>query len=92
MVEALEDELAPAARRRLAQALAMVIGTEAVLALRDVAGASTEEAVESAAWAARALVRQARAEAAARATRGTGPAKAPARRGARAPKGAARRA
>lgn len=70
IVEALAGELPPAARRRLAQSLAMVMGTEALLALRDVAGASVAEAVEAGAWAAQALVKQARAEAeAARARR-----------------------
>lgn len=63
VVDALKAELAPAARRRLVQALAMVIGTEAVIAVRDIAGASPDEAVECAAWAAQALVRQALAEA-----------------------------
>ena len=64
VVDALKAELAPAARRRLVQALAMVIGTEAVIAVRDIAGASPDEAVECAAWAAQALVRQSLAEAA----------------------------
>lgn len=64
VVEALKDELPPAARRRLSQALAMVLGPEAVLALRDVAGAGEGEAVAASVWAAQALVRQARVEAA----------------------------
>jgi len=63
IVDALKEELPPAARRRLVQALTMVMGTEAVLALRDVAGASVDEALEASAWAAQALLRQARAEA-----------------------------
>jgi AcrR family transcriptional regulator len=63
VVEALKDELSPAARQRLAQALSMVAGPEAVLSLRDVAGASVEEALDASAWAAMALVRAARAEA-----------------------------
>lgn len=63
IVEALKDELPPAARKRLAQALAMVMGTEAVLALRDIAGASIEEALAASIWAAQALVKQALAEA-----------------------------
>ncbi|WP_029002260.1 TetR/AcrR family transcriptional regulator, partial [Azohydromonas australica] len=63
VVEALADEFSPAARRRLVQALAMVAGPEAVLSLRDVAGASVEEALDASAWAAMALVRAARAEA-----------------------------
>jgi hypothetical protein len=47
----------------------MVAGPEAVLSLRDVAGATVEEALDSSAWAAMALVRDARAEAAGRAAR-----------------------
>jgi AcrR family transcriptional regulator len=63
VVEALGDELSPCECRRLAQALAMVAGPEAVLSLRDVAGATVEEALDSSAWAAMALVRAARVEA-----------------------------
>jgi AcrR family transcriptional regulator len=63
IVDSLKGVLAPAARKRLKQALAMVIGTEALIAVRDVGGAKPEEAVEAATWAARALVRQALAEA-----------------------------
>ncbi|WP_244201194.1 TetR/AcrR family transcriptional regulator [Paraburkholderia rhynchosiae] len=63
IVEALKNELAPAARRRLAHALTMLMGTEAALSLRDVAGASTDEALAASSWAAQALVRQALAEA-----------------------------
>ncbi|MEX3933744.1 TetR/AcrR family transcriptional regulator [Paraburkholderia phymatum] len=63
IVEALKKELTPAARRRLAHALAMLMGTEAILSLRDVAGASTDEALAASGWAAQALVRQALAEA-----------------------------
>lgn len=63
IIDALKDELAPAARKRLTQALAMVMGTEAALALRDIAGASTAEALDASVWAAQALVKQARAEA-----------------------------
>src|SRR5438045_3173451 len=44
------------------QALSMVMGTEAVLALRDIAGADAGEALAASAWAAQALVKQARAE------------------------------
>jgi AcrR family transcriptional regulator len=64
MVEALQDELAPAERRRLTQALAMVMGPEAVLSLRDVAAATVEEALDASAWAAMTLVRAARVQAA----------------------------
>lgn len=63
IVDALKNELPPAARKRLAQALVMVMGTEAALALLDIAGASTEEALAASVWAAQALVQQARAEA-----------------------------
>lgn len=64
IVDALADVLTPAARRRLKQALAIVIGTEALIAVRDVGRASAAEALDATAWAARALVRQALAEAA----------------------------
>jgi AcrR family transcriptional regulator len=63
IVDALKGELTPAARRRLTHALAMLMGTEAALSLRDVAGASLDEALAASGWAARALVRQALAEA-----------------------------
>jgi AcrR family transcriptional regulator len=63
IVEALKNELTPAARRRLTHALAMLMGTEAALSLRDVAGASTEQALAASDWAAQALVRQALVEA-----------------------------
>jgi hypothetical protein len=63
IVESLKEELAPAARRRLMHALSMVMGTEAALAVRDIGGATVDEAISAAAWAAQALVNQARAEA-----------------------------
>ncbi len=63
IVESLKGVLAPAARRRLAHALCMVMGTEATLAIRDIGGASVDEALAAAAWAARALLNQACAEA-----------------------------
>lgn len=66
IVESLKKELTVAARRRLTHALTMLMGTEAALALRDVAGASTDEALVASAWAAQVLVRQALAEARAR--------------------------
>jgi len=40
------------------------MGTEAVIAVRDISRASIDEALDAAAWAARSLVRQALAEAA----------------------------
>ena len=63
IVDALKDELPPAARQRLIHTLSMVMGTEAVLAVRDIAGASIDEAIAAGIWAAQALVKQARAEA-----------------------------
>ena len=65
IVDSLKDELTPAARKRLLHALAMVMGTEAAVAVRDIAGASVDEALAASAWAAQALVNQARTEAAA---------------------------
>ena len=63
IVESVKGELTPSMRRRLAHALALSMGTEAALALRDVAGATLEEALAASGWAAQALVRQALAEA-----------------------------
>jgi AcrR family transcriptional regulator len=64
IVDSLQDALTPAARKRLKHALAVVMGTEAVIAARDVSRASVEEALDATAWAARSLLRQALAEAA----------------------------
>ncbi|HEY9066790.1 MAG TPA: TetR/AcrR family transcriptional regulator [Burkholderiaceae bacterium] len=73
IVDSLKEVLTPAARKRLKQALSMVMGTEAVIAMRDIGRASSEEALAAAAWAARSLVSQALAEATpARRKRGTG--------------------
>ena len=63
IVDSLKDVLTPPARRQLRQALSMVMGTEAVIAVRDISRASLDEALDAAAWAARSLVRQALAEA-----------------------------
>ena len=63
IVDALADVLTPAARTRLKHALAVVLGTEAMIAVRDVGRADAAEAVAATTWAARALVRQALAEA-----------------------------
>ncbi|WP_431275773.1 hypothetical protein ACQ858_05615 [Variovorax ureilyticus] len=63
IVEALKDQLPSAARKRLAAALALTMGTEAALSLHDVAGTDTEQSLAVSAWAAQALVRQALAEA-----------------------------
>lgn len=63
IVDALKDQLPPAARKRLAAALALTMGTEAALSLHDVAGTDTEQSLAVSAWAAQALVRQALAEA-----------------------------
>ncbi|NUT77812.1 TetR/AcrR family transcriptional regulator [Pseudomonas sp. C1C7] len=59
IVDSLKDRLSARARKRLKQALSIVMGTEALIAVRDVGGASVEESLGAAAWAARALVRQA---------------------------------
>jgi hypothetical protein len=64
IVDSLREALTPSARKRLKQALSMVMGTEAVIAVRDISRASPDEALDAAAWAARSLVRQALAEAA----------------------------
>jgi AcrR family transcriptional regulator len=73
IVDSLKDLLTPAARKRLKQALSIVMGTEAVIAVRDISRASVGDALDTTAWAARTLVRQALAEAAqARLKRGAG--------------------
>jgi hypothetical protein len=59
IVDSMKDVLSPKARKRLKQALSIVMGTEALIAVRDIGGASIEEALATTAWAARALVRQA---------------------------------
>lgn len=64
IVDSMKDILSPAARKRLKQALAAVMGTEAVIAVRDIGRASPDETVDATAWAARSLVRQALADAA----------------------------
>lgn len=66
IVDSLKGSVSPAARKRLKHALSMVIGTEALIAVRDVGGARVEEALDAAVWAARALMSQAIAEAARR--------------------------
>jgi AcrR family transcriptional regulator len=63
IVDSLSDRLDEAAGLRLRTALAMTMGTEAVLAMRDVAGATTEDAIAAGIWAAQSLIRQALAEA-----------------------------
>ncbi|MGF6514475.1 AcrR family transcriptional regulator [Pseudomonas sp. BT76 TE3572] len=62
IVDSLKDVLSPRARKRLKQALSIVMGTEALIAVRDISRASVEESLDTAAWAARALVRQALTE------------------------------
>lgn len=69
IVDALASELTPSERRRLTHALAMLMGTEAALTLRDVVGANLEEALAASSWAARSLVRQALADASERRSR-----------------------
>ena len=62
IVDSLKDALTPAARKRLKQALCAAMGTEAVIAMRDISRASIDEVLDATAWAAQALVRQALAE------------------------------
>jgi hypothetical protein len=52
--------------------LALVIGAETVIALRDVCGLSADEAKDVILWSGRALVRAAQQEGRGRATRSTG--------------------
>ena len=59
----LRDELSEAAHRQLTMAMALVIGAETVLALRDVCRLEVDEAKRVTLWAAQALVRSARTEA-----------------------------
>jgi AcrR family transcriptional regulator len=63
IVDSMKDVLTPAARKQLRHALSIVMGTEALIAVRDISCASTNDAIDATAWAARSLVRQALAEA-----------------------------
>jgi AcrR family transcriptional regulator len=58
-LEPLAATLGPTPLRRLRNALALAIGTEAVLATRDVCGLGVADAREVTRWASEALVRQA---------------------------------
>jgi AcrR family transcriptional regulator len=62
IVDSMSDLLDEAARSRLRTALAVTMGTEAVLAMRDVAGASREQTIAAGIWAAQSLIRQALAD------------------------------
>jgi AcrR family transcriptional regulator len=62
----LADELPPDLHERLVSAVALVFGAEAVISARDVCGLDPDEAVETMRWAAQAMIRAARAEAAER--------------------------
>jgi AcrR family transcriptional regulator len=55
----LEQRLSPAAYRKLSSALALVIGSETVVVLRDVCNLSPAEAKDVSLWAAQTLVRAA---------------------------------
>jgi len=59
----IDGTLPPAALRRLRNAVALAIGTQAVISLRNVCGLSRTEARRTAQWAVRALVSHARGEA-----------------------------
>ena len=58
----LQRELPKGAYRQLTMSLALVIGAETVLALRDVCRLEVDEAKQVTMWAAKALVRSARAQ------------------------------
>ncbi len=60
-LDALDEDLPAATKRRLRNAVALVIGMEAVISLRDVCGLDEGEARATAQWAVRALVAHARA-------------------------------
>lgn len=62
VLDHVQPPLDRALRRRLRSALAMVIGTEAVITLRDVAEQSPEQTLDVSAWAARTLVEAAARE------------------------------
>ena len=59
-LEPLRREVDPATFRRLVNALAMVLGWEALIVQRDVCGLTAEEGRELSVWAARALLDAAR--------------------------------
>jgi AcrR family transcriptional regulator len=63
-LEPFRSQLGESRLRRLRHALALTMGTEAVLALRDVCGLDVDEMRSTARWAATALVKQAFEEAA----------------------------
>ena len=62
-LEPFVDRLSPERLRRLRHALAVTIGTEAILVTRDVCGLDFGEVREVTSWASMALVRQLLAEA-----------------------------
>lgn len=55
-LELASEQLDPGTRRKLAAALALSFGTEALVTVRDVCGLDDEDAVEVMAWAAEAMV------------------------------------
>ena len=59
IVLACSDRLDAAARRRVRGALSLVMGVEAVVSLRDIAGESTDGAIQISRWAAETLMRAA---------------------------------
>ncbi|GAB2726905.1 hypothetical protein [Nocardia thraciensis] len=61
----LRDEVGLERYERLCHAVAMVFGVEAMITARDTCGLAATEATEAMSWAARSLVRAARADAAA---------------------------
>ncbi|WP_084520020.1 TetR family transcriptional regulator [Nocardia mexicana] len=61
-LEPLREQLGDNRFQRLVHAMTMVFGAEAMITMRDTAGLDPEPAIETMAWAARALVRAALAE------------------------------
>jgi AcrR family transcriptional regulator len=64
-LEPVDTDIAPESRPRLEAALALCVGTEAFLALRDLCGLDEDDAVDAATWAAKALLEVALRESAA---------------------------
>jgi AcrR family transcriptional regulator len=74
-LEPAQRELGARNQRRVSMALALILGADAMITLRDVCGLSAHEAQEISVWAGRALVRAARAERKRKSTRKTSPRK-----------------
>jgi len=73
-VEPLAAEIGRERTERVTQALSLLFGIEAIVILKDLWGLDVDAAEDGASWAARALIRTAKAEAAEGETAATGPA------------------